>query len=189
MSYNSHATKEENPHAGIASEYLQSNGKMKPVFNAASLQDNNNNLLTAPTSCSILANPTPRDNVITLIKQLFGIEELTPQLTKQLNNYVLSGATYEEIEECLRLADKEGSKWSLRYGIACVSNFLGKVRQQALIDAQDKLRKQLQAEELSKHNKLIFQIGRVEFPRRSKTPKYSLDYIPDEDDNKKGVNN
>ena len=51
MSYNSHATKEENPHAGIASEYLQSNGKRKPVFNAASLQDN---LLTAPTSCSIL---------------------------------------------------------------------------------------------------------------------------------------
>ena len=67
MSYNSHATKEENPHAGIASEYLQSNGKRKPVFNAASLQDNNN-LLTAPTSCSILANPTPRDNVIALIK-------------------------------------------------------------------------------------------------------------------------
>lgn len=186
MSYNSHATKEENPHAGIASEYLQSNGKRKPVFNAASLQDN---LLTAPTSCSILANPTPRDNVIALIKQLFGIEELTPQLTKQLNNYVLSGATYEEIEECLRLADKEGGKWSLRYGIACVANFLGKVRQQALIDAQDKLRKQLQAEELSKHNKLIFQIGMVDFSRRNKTPKYSLDYIPDEDDNKKGVNN
>lgn len=189
MSYNSHATKEENPHAGIASEYLQSNGKMKPVFNAASLQDNNNNLLTAPTSCSVLANPTPRDNVIALIKQLFGIDELTPQLTKQLNNYVLSGATYEEIEECLRLADKEGGKWSLRYGIACVANFLGKVRQQALLDAQETVRKQLQAEELSKHNKLIFQIGRVDFSRRSKTPKYSLDYIPDEDDNKKGVNN
>lgn len=188
MSYNSHATKEENPHAGIASEYLQSNGKRKPVFNAASLQDNGN-LLTAPTSCSVLANPTPRDNVIALIKQLFGIDELTPQLTKQLNNYVLSGATYEEIEECLRLADKEGGKWSLRYGIACVANFLGKVRQQALLDAQETVRKQLQAEELSKHNKLIFQIGRVDFSRRSKTPKYSLDYIPDEDDNKKGVNN
>lgn len=188
MSYNSHATKEENPHVGIASEYLQSNGKRKPVFNAASLQDNGN-LLTAPTSCSVLANPTPRDNVIALIKQLFGIDELTPQLTKQLNNYVLSGATYEEIEECLRLADKEGGKWSLRYGIACVANFLGKVRQQALLDAQETVRKQLQAEELSKHNKLIFQIGRVDFSRRSKTPKYSLDYIPDEDDNKKGVNN
>ena len=185
MSYNSHATKEENPHAGIASEYLQSNGKRKPVFNAASLQDN---LLTAPTSCSILANPTPRDNVIALIKQLFGIEELTPQLRKQLNNYVLSGATYEEIEECLRLADKEGGKWSLRYGIACVSNFLGKVRQQALIDAQEQVRKQLQAEELSNHKKLVFQIGRVDFPRRGQVPKYSLDYIPD-DDNKKGVNN
>lgn len=178
MSYNSHATEEENPHAGIASEYLQSNGKRKPVFNAASLQDN---LLTAPTSCSILANPTPRDNVIALIKQLFGIEELTPQLTKQLNNYVLSGATYEEIEECLRLADKEGGKWSLRYGIACVANFLGKVRQQALIDAQETVRKQLQAEELSNHKKLVFQIGRVDFSRRSKTPKYSLDYIPDDD--------
>ena len=188
MSYNSHATKEENPHAGIASEYLQSNGKRKPVFNAVSLQDSNS-LLTAPTSCSILANPTPRDNVIALIKQLFGIEELTPQLTKQLNNYVLSGATYEEIEECLRLADKEGGKWSLRYGIACVANFLGKVRQQALIDAQETVRKQLQAEELSKHNKLIFQISKVDFSRRSKIPKYSLDYIPDEDDNKKGVNN
>ena len=188
MSYNSHATKEENPHAGIASEYLQSNGKRKPVFNAASLQDNNS-LLTAPTSCSILANPTPRDNVIALIKQLFGIEELTPQLRKQLNNYVLSGATYEEIEECLRLADKEGGKWSLRYGIACVANFLGKVRQQALIDAQEQVRKQLQAEELSNHKKLVFQIGRVDFSRRSKTPKYSLDYIPEDDDNKKGVNN
>ena len=188
MSYNSHATEEENPHAGIASEYLQSNGKRKPVFNAASLQDNNN-LLTAPTSCSILANPTPRDNVIALIKQLFGIEELTPQLMKQLNNYVLSGATYEEIEECLRLADKEGGKWSLRYGIACVANFLGKVRQQALIDAQEQVRKQLQAEELSNHKKLVFQIGRVDFSRRSKTPKYSLDYIPEDDDNKKGVNN
>ena len=186
MSYNSHATKEENPHAGIASEYLQSNGKRKPVFNAASLQDN---LLTAPTSCSILANPTPRDNVIALIKQLFGIEELTPQLMKQLNNYVLSGATYEEIEECLRLADKEGGKWSLRYGIACVANFLGKVRQQALIDAQEQVRKQLQAEELNNHKKLVFQIGRVDFSRRSKTPKYSLDYIPEDDDNKKGVNN
>ena len=185
MSYNSHATKEENPHAGIASEYLQSNGKRKPVFNAASLQDN---LLTAPTSCSILANPTPRDNVIALIKQLFGIEELTPQLRKQLNNYVLSGATYEEIEECLRLADKEGGKWSLRYGIACVANFLGKVRQQALIDAQEQVRKQLQAVELSNHKKLVFQIGRVDFPRRGQVPKYSLDYIPD-DDNKKGVNN
>lgn len=183
MSYNSHATKEENPHAGIAGEYLQSNGKRKPVFNAASLQDN---LLTAPTSCSILANPTPRDNVIALIKQLFGIDELTPQLRKQLNNYVLSGATYEEIEECLRLADKEGGKWSLRYGIACVANFLGKVRQQALLDAQDKVRKQLQAEELSKHNKLIFQIGRVDFSRRGKTPKYSLDYIPDDDDKERG---
>ena len=186
MSYNSHATKEENPHAGIASEYLQSNGKRKPVFNAASLQDN---LLTAPTSCSILANPTPRDNVIALIKQLFGIEELTPQLRKQLNNYVLSGATYEEIEECLRLADKEGGKWSLRYGIACVANFLGKVRQQALIDAQEQVRKQLQAVELSNHKKLVFNIGRVDLPRRSKTPKYSLDYIPDDDGNKKGVNN
>lgn len=187
MSYNSHATKEENPHAGIASEYLQSNGKRKPVFNAASLQDNdNNNLLTAPTSCSILANPTPRDNVIALIKQLFGIEELTPQLINQLNNYIVKGATYEEIEECLRLADKEGGKWSLRYGIACVANFLGKVRQQALIDAQDKLRKQLQAEELSKHKQLVFQIGRVDFPRRSKTPKYSLDYIPDDDDKERG---
>lgn len=187
MSYNSHATKEENPHAGIASEYLQSNGKRKPVFNAASLQDNdNNNLLTAPTSCSILANPTPRDNVIALIKQLFGIDELTPQLINQLNNYIVKGATYEEIEECLRLADKEGGKWSLRYGIACVANFLGKVRQQALIDAQDKLRKQLQAEELSKHKQLVFQIGRVDFPRRSKTPKYSLDYIPDDDDKERG---
>ena len=137
MSYNSHATKEENPHAGIASEYLQSNGKRKPVFNAASLQDN---LLTAPTPWSILA-------------------------------------------------DKEGGKWSLRYGIACVANFLGKVRQQALLDAQETVRKQLQAEELSKHKKLVFQIGRVDFSRRGKTPKYSLDYIPDEDDNKKGVNN
>ena len=185
MSYNSHATKEENPHAGIASEYLQSNGKRKPVFNAASLQDNNS-LLTAPTSCSILANPTPRDNVIALIKQLFGIEELTPQLRKQLNNYVLSGATYEEIEECLRLADKEGGKWSLRYGIACVANFLGKVRQQALIDAQEQVRKQLQAEELSNHKKLVFNIGRVDLPRRSKTPKYSLDYIPDDDDKERG---
>ena len=186
MSYNSHATKEENPHAGIASEYLQSNGKRKPVFNAASLQDNNNNLLTAPTSCSILANPTPRDNVIALIKQLFGIEELTPQLRKQLNNYVLSGATYEEIEECLRLADKEGGKWSLRYGIACVANFLGKVRQQALIDAQEQVRKQLQAVELSNHKKLVFQIGRVDFPRRGQVPKYSLDYIPDDDDKERG---
>ena len=185
MSYNSHATKEENPHAGIASEYLQSNGKRKPVFNAASLQDNNN-LLTAPTSCSILANPTPRDNVIALIKQLFGIDELTPQLMKQLNNYVLSGATYEEIEECLRLADKEGGKWSLRYGIACVANFLGKVRQQALIDAQEQVRKQLQAVELSNHKKLVFQIGRVDFPRRGQVPKYSLDYIPDDDDKERG---
>ena len=183
MSYNSHATKEENPHAGIASEYLQSNGKRKPVFNAASLQDN---LLTAPTSCSILANPTPRDNVIALIKQLFGIEELTPQLRKQLNNYVLSGATYEEIEECLRLADKEGGKWSLRYGIACVANFLGKVRQQALIDAQEQVRKQLQAEELSNHKKLVFNIGRVDLPRRGQVPKYSLDYIPDDDDKERG---
>ena len=188
MSYNSHATEEENPHAGIASEYLQSNGKRKPVFNAASLQDSSN-LLTAPTSCSILANPTPRDNVIALIKQLFGIEELTPQLVNQLNNYIVKGATYEEIEESLRLADKEGGKWSLRYGIACVANFLGKVRQQALIDAQETVRKQLQAEELSKHKKLVFQIGRVDFSRRSKTPKYSLDYIPEDDDNKKGVNN
>ena len=188
MSYNSHATKEENPHAGIASEYLQSNGKMKPVFNAASLQDNNN-LLTAPTSCSILANPTPRDNVIALIKQLFGIEELTPQLINQLNNYIVKGATYEEIEECLLLANKDGCKWSLRYGIACVENFLGKVRQQALIDAQEQVRKQLQAEELNNHKKLVFQIGRVDFSRRSKTPKYSLDYIPEDDDNKKGVNN
>lgn len=183
MSYNSHATKEENPHAGIASEYLQSNGKRKPVFNAASLQDN---LLTAPTSCSILANPTPRDNVIALIKQLFGIEELTPQLMKQLNNYVLSGATYEEIEECLRLADKEGGKWSLRYGIACVANFLGKVRQQALIDAQEQVRKQLQAVELSNHKKLVFNIGRVDLPRRGQVPKYSLDYIPDDDDKERG---
>ena len=183
MSYNSHATKEENPHAGIASEYLQSNGKRKPVFNAASLQDN---LLTAPTSCSILANPTPRDNVIALIKQLFGIEELTPQLRKQLNNYVLSGATYEEIEECLRLADKEGGKWSLRYGIACVANFLGKVRQQALIDAQEQVRKQLQAVELSNHKKLVFNIGRVDLPRRGQVPKYSLDYIPDDDDKERG---
>lgn len=187
MSYNSHATKEENPHAGIASEYLQSNGKRKPVFNAASLQDNNN-LLTAPTSCSILANPTPRDNVIALIKQLFGIEELTPQLINQLNNYIVKGATYEEIEECLLLANKDGGKWSLRYGIACVENFLGKVRQQALLDAQDKVRKQLQAEELSKHNKLIFQIGRIDSPRRGQVPKYSLDYDPEADD-KKGVNN
>ena len=187
MSYNSHATKEENPHAGIASEYLQSNGKRKPVFNAASLQDNNN-LLTAPTSCSILANPDPRDNVIALIKQLFGIEELTPQIINQLNNYIVKGATYEEIEECLRLADKEGGKWSLRYGIACVANFLGKVRQQALIDAQDKLRKQLQAEELNNHKKLVFQIGRVDFPRRGQVPKYSLDYDPEADD-QKGVNN
>ena len=185
MSYNSHATEEENPHAGIASEYLQSNGKRKPVFNAASLQDNNS-LLTAPTSCSILANPTSRDNVIALIKQLFGIEELTPQLTKQLNNYVLSGATYEEIEECLRLADKEGGKWSLRYGIACVANFLGKVRQQALIDAQEQVRKQLQAEELSNHKKLVFNIGRVDLPRRGQVPKYSLDYIPDDDDKERG---
>ena len=185
MSYNSHATKEENPHAGIASEYLQSNGKRKPVFNAASLQDNNS-LLTAPTSCSILANPTPRDNVIALIKQLFGIEELTPQLMKQLNNYVLSGATYEEIEECLRLADKEGGKWSLRYGIACVANFLGKVRQQALIDAQEQVRKQLQAVELSNHKKLVFNIGRVDLPRRGQVPKYSLDYIPDNDDKERG---
>ena len=185
MSYNSHATKEENPHAGIASEYLQSNGKRKPVFNAASLQDNNS-LLTAPTSCSILANPTPRDNVIALIKQLFGIEELTPQLMKQLNNYVLSGATYEEIEECLRLADKEGGKWSLRYGIACVANFLGKVRQQALIDAQEQVRKQLQAVELSNHKKLVFNIGRVDLPRRGQVPKYSLDYIPDDDDKERG---
>ena len=188
MSYNSHATKEENPHAGIASEYLQSNGKRKPVFNAASLQDNNN-LLTAPTSCSILANPTPRDNVIALIKQLFGIEELTPQLINQLNNYIVKGATYEEIEECLLLANKDGGKWSLRYCIACVENFLGKVRQQALIDAQEQVRKQLQAEELNNHKKLVFQIGRVDFSRRSKTPKYSLDYIPEDDDNKKGVNN
>lgn len=187
MSYNSHATKEENPHAGIASEYLQSNGKRKPVFNAASLQDNDN-LLTAPTSCSILANPTPRDNVIALIKQLFGIEELTPQLINQLNNYIVKGATYEEIEECLLLANKDGGKWSLRYGIACVENFLGKVRQQALLDAQDKVRKQLQAEELSKHNKLIFQIGRIDSPRRGQVPKYSLDYDPEADD-KKGVNN
>ena len=185
MSYNSHATKEENPHAGIASEYLQSNGKMKPVFNAASLQDNDN-LLTAPTSCSILANPTPRDNVIALIKQLFSIEELTPQLRKQLNNYVLSGATYEEIEECLRLADKEGGKWSLMYGIACVANFLGKVRQQALIDAQEQVRKQLQAVELSNHKKLVFHIGMVDFPRRGQVPKYSLDYIPDDDDKERG---
>ena len=188
MSYNSHATKEENPHAGIASEYLQSNGKRKPVFNAASLQDNSNRL-TAPTSCSILANPTPRDNVIALIKQLFGIEELTPQLINQLNNYIVKGATYEEIEECLLLANKDGGKWSLRYGIACVENFLGKVRQQALIDAQEQVRKQLRAEELSNHKKLVFQIGRVDFSRRSKTPKYSLDYIPEDDDNKKGVNN
>ena len=187
MSYNSHATEEENPHAGIASEYLQSNGKRKPVFNAASLQDNNN-LLTAPTSCSILANPTPRDNVIALIKQLFGIEELTPQLINQLNNYIVKGATYEEIEECLLLANKDGGKWSLRYGIACVENFLGKVRQQALLDAQDKVRKQLQAEELSKHNKLIFQIGRIDSPRRGQVPKYSLDYDPEVDD-QKGVNN
>ena len=186
MSYNSHATKEENPHAGIASEYLQSNGKRKPVFNAASLQDN---LLTAPTSCSILANPTPRDNVIALIKHLFGIEELTPQLINQLNNYIVKGATYEEIEECLLLANKDGGKWSLRYGIACVENFLGKVRQQALIDAQEQVRKQLQAEELNNHKKLVFQIGRVDFSRRSKTPKYSLDYIPEDNDNKKGVNN
>lgn len=187
MSYNSHATKEENPHAGIASEYLQSNGKRKPVFNAASLQDNNN-LLTAPTSCSILANPTSRDNVIALIKQLFGIEELTPQLINQLNNYIVKGATYEEIEECLLLANKDGGKWSLRYGIACVENFLGKVRQQALLDAQDKLRKQLQAEELNNHKKLVFQIGRVDFPRRGQVPKYSLDYDPEADD-QKGVNN
>lgn len=186
MSYNSHATKEENPHAGIASEYLQSNGKRKPVFNAASLQDNNN-LLTAPTSCSILANPTPRDNVIALIKQLFGIDELTPQLINQLNNYIVKGATYEEIEECLLLANKDGGKWSLRYGIACVENFLGKVRQQALLDAQETVRKQLQAEELSKHNKLIFQIGRVDSPRRGQVPKYSLDYDPEADD-QKGVN-
>lgn len=185
MSYNSHATEEENPHAGIASEYLQSNGKRKPVFNAASLQDN---LLTAPTSCSILANPTPRDNVIALIKQLFGIDELTPQLINQLNNYIVKGATYEEIEQCLLLANKDGGKWSLRYGIACVENFLGKVRQQALIDAQETVRKQLQAEELSKHNKLIFQIGRVDFPRRGQVPKYSLDYDPEADD-QKGVNN
>ena len=185
MSYNSHATEEENPHAGIASEYLQSNGKRKPVFNAASLQDN---LLTAPTSCSILSNPTPRDNVIALIKQLFGIEELTPQLINQLNNYIVKGATYEEIEQCLLLANKDGGKWSLRYGIACVENFLGKVRQQALLDAQETVRKQLQAEELSKHNKLIFQIGRVDFPRRGQMPKYSLDYDPEADD-KKGVNN
>ena len=188
MSYNSHATKEENPHAGIASEYLHSNGTRIPVFNAASLQDNDN-LLTAPTSCSILANPTPRDNVIALIKQLFGIEELTPQLINQLNNYIVKGATYEEIEECLLLANKDGGKWSLRYGIACVENFLGKVRQQALIDAQEQVRKQLQAEELNNHKKLVFQIGRVDFSRRSKTPKYSLDYIPEDDDNKKGVNN
>ena len=183
MSYNSHATKEENPHAGIASEYLQSNGKRKPVFNAASLQDN---LLTAPTSCSILANPTPRDNVIALIKQLFGIEELTPQLINQLNNYIVKGATYEEIEECLLLANKDGGKWSLRYGIACVENFLGKVRQQALLDAQDKVRKQLQAEELNNHKKLVFQIGRVDFPRRGQVPKYSLDYMPDDDDKERG---
>ena len=63
------------------------------------------------------------------------------------------------------------------------------MRQQALIDAQEQVRKQLQAEELNNHKKLVFQIGRVDFSRRSKTPKYSLDYIPDEDDNKKGVNN
>nr|DAF79913.1 MAG TPA: hypothetical protein [Caudoviricetes sp.] len=175
MSYNSHAVEEEDPHAGIANKYLQSNGKRKPVFSAASLQT------TAPTSCLVLANPEPRDKTVALIKQLFDIEELTPQLMKQLNNYVASGATYEEIEECLRLADKEGGKWSLRYGIACVANFLGKVRKQALIDAQDKLRKQLQAEELNNHKKLVFQIGRVDFSRRSKTPKYSLDYIPDDD--------
>lgn len=187
MSYNSHATKEENPHAGIASEYLQSNGKRKPVFNAASLQDNNN-LLTAPTSCSILANPTPRDNVIALIKQLFDIDELTPQLINQLNNYIVKGATYEEIEECLLLANKDGGKWSLRYGIACVENFLGKVRQQALLDAQETVRKQLQAEELNNHKKLVFQIGRVDFPRRGQVPKYSLDYDPEADD-QKGVNN
>ena len=187
MSYNSHATKEENPHAGIASEYLQSNGKRKPVFNAASLQDNNN-LLTAPTSCSIFANPTPRDNAIALIKQLFGIDELTPQLINQLNNYIVKGATYEEIEECLLLANKDGGKWSLRYGIACVENFLGKVRQQALLDAQETVRKQLQAEELNNHKKLVFQIGRVDFPRRGQVPKYSLDYDPEADD-QKGVNN
>jgi len=177
MSYNSHAVEEEDPHAGIASEYLQSNGKRKPVFSAASLQQ-------APTSCSILANPDPRDKTVALIKQLFGIEELTPLLMKQLNNFVSSGITYEEIEECLRLANKEGGKWSLRYGIACVSSFLGKVRKQALIDAQENLRKQLQAIELGNHKKRIFQIGRIDFTKRGQVPKYSLDYDPEADDQK-----
>ena len=84
------------------------------------------------------------------------------------------------------MANKDGGKWSLRYGIACVENFLGKVRQQALLDAQEQVRKQLQAEELNNHKKLVFQIGRVDFPRRGQVPKYSLDYMPDDDDKERG---
>ena len=141
--------------------------KLKPVFDVASLQQRQQPTSAAPKL-------TPRQHLVEYIKQLFDITSLTPLLERQINKYVTeNGISYQEIEACLRLAGKK-SVWNLRYGIGCVPNLIVKVRQQEAQQKAEEKRREDAAEELKKHNKLVFKIDMIQFPTRSKQ-KYSLD--------------
>ncbi len=114
-----------------------------------------------------------RSDLDELIKELFGIAQVTPMIQRQINNYVIEyRMTFKEIARCLvYYVEVEKGQLKLQYGIAVAVNLrepAAKYFKQLELDQQRQARESEKVKEYQDNN-VIFQIKPQ--PSRKRQPK------------------
>lgn len=111
-----------------------------------------------------------KDDLVKVIKEVMGIETITPMITRHINKFVLEDdMTYKEIARCIVwYTDVHGGFLSPVYGLGIVPN----IKEQALkYFKQLELDQQRQLAEAQKiveyqDNNIIFHIGSLKHKKR-----------------------
>ena len=111
-----------------------------------------------------------KEDLVALIKEVMGLETITPMITRQINRFILEeDMTYKDIARCIVwYVDVHGGALSSVYGLGIIPN----IREQALkyfkqleLDQQKQLAEAQKIVEYQDNN-IIFHIGSLKHKKR-----------------------
>ena len=111
-----------------------------------------------------------KDDLVKIIKEVMGLENITPMITRQINRFILEdNMTYKDIAKCIVwYTEVHGGFLSSVYGLGMVPN----IREQALkyfkqleLDQQKQLAEAQRVVEYQDNN-IIFHIGSLKHKKR-----------------------
>ena len=116
------------------------------------------------------ANKYTREDLFALIKEVMGIESVTPMISKQINRFILEyDMTFKEIARCIVwYVEVNGGQLTTLYGLGIIPNIrenAAKYFKQLELDQQKQLAEAQKIVEYQDNN-IIFNIGSLKHKKR-----------------------